>query len=117
MKAITVIILSVHAGLALLVEATPLADNGVNCGRCDTIPSPEIGGNAQIQLHTSVDVVKGKPYECETLDKEVHLEICFNYFCGNCILFADGNCEGEVLASGGRRFSFDGRGAPSFYCV
>lgn len=74
------------AGLTTIATAAP-SDTVSSCGRCDTLPSPQIGGNAQIPLRTSVDKAAGKAYKCTTFAKEVRLSTCSNQYCGMCMFF------------------------------
>lgn len=74
------------AGLSTLTAAAPSLVEG-SCGRCDTYPSGQIGGYAQIPLRTSADKVTGKAYKCTTFGKEVRLSSCINQACGLCMIF------------------------------
>ena len=73
-------------GLTTIAIAAP-SGTGNSCGRCDTLPSPQIGGNAQIQLRTSANKATGKAYKCTTFGKEVRLSTCSNQSCGLCMIF------------------------------
>lgn len=58
-----------------------------SCGKCDTLPSAQLGGNAQIPLRTSAKT-SGEAYKCTTFGKEVRLSTCINRVCGLCMIFA-----------------------------
>ena len=74
------------AGLTILTTAVPsLAEGG--CGKCDTYPSGQMGGNAQVPLRTSADKSDGKPYKCTTFGREVRLSTCTNQICSLCMIF------------------------------
>lgn len=76
------------AGLTILITAAPssIGTEG-SCGKCDTFPSGEIGGNAQIPLRTSADKSDGKAYKCTTFGKELRLSTCTNQGCDLCMIF------------------------------
>ncbi len=73
------------AGFALLLTAGPVMIQGT-CGKCDTYPSGNIGGNAQIPLRLHNDDNR-KIFECTTFDKEVRLSTCNNAVCDLCMFF------------------------------
>lgn len=74
------------AGLATLTSAAPLTTQD-SCGKCDTLPSPRMGGSAQIPLRGAVNKSGEKVYKCTTFGEEVLLSTCTNQTCGLCMMF------------------------------
>ncbi|KAF2631434.1 hypothetical protein BU25DRAFT_454886 [Macroventuria anomochaeta] len=104
------------ASLTTLTAAAPSLVEG-SCGKCDTFPGPQIGGNAQIPLRNSANKSDGKAYKCTTFGKEVRLSTCTNQICSLCMIFKDDDCQGDILQWGGPGSEFGGQGARSYFCI
>lgn len=78
---------SLTAILAFTGFTVAASSGAAYCGKCDPVPGPHTGGNAQIALRTSANKDTGKAYQCTAFDKGVHLSNCSNQFCGICMVF------------------------------
>ncbi|KAF1361610.1 hypothetical protein EJ07DRAFT_153844 [Lizonia empirigonia] len=104
------------SSLALLAFAAPSGTQG-SCGKCDTFPSPQIGGNAQIPLRRSASKSSAQTFKCTTFGQGVRLSTCTNQICGLCMMFENDDCQGAILHWAGPASEFAGQGAKSYFCI
>lgn len=78
---------TIFLALTSLAAASPsVAFVAGSCGKCDTFPSGNTGGNAQVPLRLS-DKVNDGAYKCADFGDEVRLSTCYNAECGLCVFF------------------------------